>query len=301
MALQQVHQYGERGPRLGSAARRKRVRVWLVAGFFMGFVALAWAWAFQRAPGASAAGVPLLVADQQPTREKPADPGGMKVADIDPLAYDSGRSPPRVENLLPSPEKPLPQPAPDRQGVAAAPVAATNGVSPANEESSPTDTDSQQTQMADNATVGAPVKLVPDAPAPIAKQKPVAAKAAPAPRPPAVKPAPKPKLKPAAVIREDATPPARLVEAKARETGAKGYRLQLASLRSASDAQAMEARLRRSYGELLGSVGFSVVPVNLGDRGTYYRVMAGPMVQGAASRLCDTLRQRGAACLLAKP
>ena len=31
-------------------------------------------WAFQRGPGERGADVPLLIADKQPTREKPSDP-----------------------------------------------------------------------------------------------------------------------------------------------------------------------------------------------------------------------------------
>jgi cell division septation protein DedD len=278
MALDQVHRIGHRRSRFGTPSRRRRIRVWIVVGLFLGFVALAWAWAFQRGPSVAGSGVPLLVADPQPTREKPTDPGGMKVADIDPLSYDSGRSPPRVENILPGPEKALPQPAPEPRMIAAAPAA-------------PSDAAPKPIQVADNSTVGPPLKLVPDiAPPPV---KPAATMPAPAARP-------LPKVKPAAA-REEPKPRARAADTKPVPVGPGGYRLQLASLRSAADAREVGARLKRTYGDVLGSVGFSVVSVNLGDRGTYYRVMAGPMSQGSASQICETLRQRGAACILAKP
>ncbi|MGH6980025.1 MAG: hypothetical protein ACREFC_02355, partial [Stellaceae bacterium] len=87
MALDQAHRYGHRRPRFVTPSRRRRMRVWMVAGLFMGFVALAWAWAFQRGPGDGGSDVRVLVADAQPTREKPSDPGGLKVPDIDPLQY----------------------------------------------------------------------------------------------------------------------------------------------------------------------------------------------------------------------
>jgi cell division septation protein DedD len=274
MALEQVHRIGHRRSRFGTPSRRRRVRVGIVVGLFLGFVALAWAWAFQRGPAEAGSGIRVLAADPQPTREKPSDPGGMKVADIDPLSYDSGRSPPKIENILPGPEKALPQPIPEQRASTAPPKAIP---------------------VADDATVGPPLKLVPDISPPTAKP---AAAVAPAPPPPAVKPLPKPK--PAAVHVEPKPQP-RPAPARPTESGPSGYRLQLASLRSAADARATEARLKGNFGDLLGSMGFSVVAVNLGDRGTYYRVMAGPMSQGAASQLCETLRQRGAACILAKP
>jgi len=64
--------------------------------------------------------VPLIRADERPTRVKPERPGGMEVPDRDNLIY----SPPRpvVEHLLPPPEKPLPRPtAPPAQAAAAGP------------------------------------------------------------------------------------------------------------------------------------------------------------------------------------
>jgi cell division septation protein DedD len=280
MALDQIHRFGHRRLRFGTPMRRRRMRVWIVVGLFLGFVALAWAWAFQRGPGVSGSGVPLLVADAQSTREKPTDPGGMKVADIDPLSYDSGRAPPQVENILPGPEKPLPQPSPQPTTVAASPPAASDAT-PADAGAAP----AKPTQVADDVPVGPPMKLVTDPaaamPSPVAAAAPVAK--------------PQPKAKPVAV-RDAPKPPAKSM---AVEPG--GYRLQLASLRSAADAREVEAKLRRTYGDVLGSASFSVVSVNLGDRGTYYRVMAGPMSQGSAAQLCDALRQRGAACILARP
>lgn len=274
MAFEQVNRFGHRRSRFSTPSRRKRMRVWVVVGLFLGFVALAWAWAFQRGPGEAGAGLPVLVADQ-PTREKPNDPGGLKVADIDPLQYDSGRSPPKVESILPAPEKPLPQPIPE-QRAAAAPAAPTDTSAPP-----------QSTEVADATPVGPPLKLVPDIAPPAVKPTPAAA----------MVPVPKPQPKPA----QAAKPQPKQAEAKPVAVAPGGYRLQLASLKSAADAREVEAKLKRNYGDVLGAAGFSIVPVDLGDRGTYYRVMAGPMSQGSAAQMCGSLRQRGAACILAKP
>ena len=55
-----------------------------------------------------AADVPLIRADERPTKVKPEHPGGMEVPDRDKLIYTQKRA--AVEHLLPPPEKPLPRP-----------------------------------------------------------------------------------------------------------------------------------------------------------------------------------------------
>lgn len=286
MALEQVYRGARRRSFYSTPSRRRRTRVLIVAGLLMGFVALAWAWAFQRGPSAgSGPDVPLLAADPQPTRERPTDPGGMKVADIDPLSYDSGRSPPKIESILPAPEKPLPQPEVEQHAMVA-PQPPTDAAPQAASPPPP-----KADQMAD-ATPPAlpPVKVAPE-PAPSAPH--AAPPSTMVTRQAEVVAPSKPKPKPI-VAREEA-------KSKPMAVAPGGYRLQLASLHSAADARMTEERLRRNYGDVLGAVNFTVVPVNLGDRGTYYRVMTGPMSQGSASQICDSLRQRGAACILAKP
>src|SRR5262249_46806983 len=52
-----------------------------------------------------AADVPLIRADERPTKIKPEKPGGMEVPDRDKLIYTQKRG--SVEHLLPPPEKPM--------------------------------------------------------------------------------------------------------------------------------------------------------------------------------------------------
>ncbi|HEX9535184.1 MAG TPA: SPOR domain-containing protein [Stellaceae bacterium] len=54
------------------------------------------------------ADVPLIRADERPTKVKPEKPGGMEVPDRDKLIYTQKRA--AVEHLLPPPEKPMPRP-----------------------------------------------------------------------------------------------------------------------------------------------------------------------------------------------
>jgi len=56
-----------------------------------------------------AADVPLIRADERPTKVRPEKPGGMEVPDRDKLIYTQKRA--AVEHLLPPPEKPMPRPA----------------------------------------------------------------------------------------------------------------------------------------------------------------------------------------------
>jgi cell division septation protein DedD len=303
-----------RRQRLFTRQRRRFGRGWIVVVAFVAFVALAWLWAFQRGPDSTPSTVPTLHADNPPTRKKPDDPGGLKVADIDPLAYD-GRAGPRVERLLPPPESPLPRPAADAGNAGSADAATSSDETPA-----PVPQMMTPIPVAADGTVGPPVQLVPprqnqnqnSAPAsnaaPAAKPIPAATQA---PKPtPAAPPAattaatptnaavPKPVTAPVPV---PAAPSVAVSKPAAPlAPGEKGYRVQLASVRSADAAKATWVVLKREHAGVLGALAFSVMTVDLPDRGTYYRVMAGPMSQSAANQVCDEMKRQGAACILVK-
>ena len=85
--------------------------------------------------GTGIADVPLIRADERPTKVKPENPGGMEVPDRDKLIYTQKRA--TVEHLLPPPEKPMPRPtAPSAAAISASPqppltTAAAGPASPA--------------------------------------------------------------------------------------------------------------------------------------------------------------------------
>jgi len=284
--------------RIFSRPRRKPGRGWIVAAVFAAFVGLAWLWAFQRGPDSAPAVVPVLRADNTPMRKKPDDPGGLKVLDIDPLADDSGRAAPRVERLLPPPETPLPRPSTEALAATTIPPnAAAAAVPPNAAAAAPI-----MMPIADR-TVGPPVQLVPQNSkdgnssaggnaTPAATTKPV-----PSAPPPSTGSAAKPSPAPTPAAAETVAKPA----PSAASSGDKGYRIQLASVRSEASAKATWDQLRHEHGEILGSLPFAAVSVDLGDRGTFYRVMAGPLSQDAAIKACDELKRRGAACILVRP
>jgi hypothetical protein len=76
---------------------------------FAGGLWLAYQQGLKRGGGITgAADVPLIRADERPTKVKPEKPGGMEVPDRDKLIYTQKRA--TVEHLLPPPEKPMPRP-----------------------------------------------------------------------------------------------------------------------------------------------------------------------------------------------
>ena len=81
----------------------------VVVGVFGGGLWFAY-WEGLRHGGGStgAADVPLIRADERPTKIKPENPGGMEFPDRDKLIYTQKRA--TVEHLLPPPEKPMPRP-----------------------------------------------------------------------------------------------------------------------------------------------------------------------------------------------
>jgi SPOR domain len=103
-------------PRDGEAPHRPRrvlatALALLVMGLFGGGIWFAYLQGTRHAGGDVAGGnVPLIRADERPTKVKPERPGGMEIPDRDKLIYNPTR--PVVERLLPPPEKPLPRPAP---------------------------------------------------------------------------------------------------------------------------------------------------------------------------------------------
>ncbi|HEY0526654.1 MAG TPA: SPOR domain-containing protein [Stellaceae bacterium] len=216
---------------------------------------------------------PLLRADDRALKVRPEQPGGMAIPNQDSFIYNPEKVPQgQVERLLPPPEAPMarpvaPPPPPEPAQAAAEPPAA--GVAD---------------EAPAAAAVGAPPPAAP-APASAAaaaqpSNPPVAAPAAPA--------------KPATVT---APPPP-----PAGAASAKGYRIQLGALHTDEAARHEWERLKHVHADLLGKLSAVNSRIDLADRGTYYRIQAGPIVEaGAAERLCTELKRRNVGCILIRP
>lgn len=80
-----------------------------------------------------------------------------------------------------------------------------------------------------------------------------------------------------------------------------GYRIQLASERSEDTAKATWARLQKSHGDVLGSLRMQPARADLGERGIWYRVQAGPLEEKQAKETCTRLKSRSVHCVLLPP
>ncbi len=223
------------------------------------------------------ASIPVVRADARPTKVRPENPGGLEVPFQNSEIYDNVgrqsagggavRGTQGGERLLPGPEAPLPRPQPPPAPVPAIPAA-------------------PEIVVPSDAVVVTPPRVasIPPAGAP-----PAAAAAPPVTQPPqqsaAARPAPVPA--PAAPA---AAPPA-------ASAAVGGSRIQLASVRDTAAAQREWARVSRQYADLLGHLTPQFIPADLGDRGVFVRVQAGPFASPeAAKATCDALRARGAGC-----
>ena len=95
---------GDRADARGHGVVRRRIVVRLRAGDA----------ACRRLRRRAADAVPLLRADERPTKVKPEQPGGMPMPDQNSSLYNDKLAKSPVEKLLPPPEQPLPRPAPRR-------------------------------------------------------------------------------------------------------------------------------------------------------------------------------------------
>jgi hypothetical protein len=254
----------------------------------------------------SPADVPVIRAGKDPIKVSPENPGGLDVQNRDILVYERLQGTPAgkrsVERLLPAPEQPL------------TPPAAPPSPRPAETASMP---NAPQTDSLSSDVPGG-TSLSPPAPEPPARPL---AEPDKTPQPQIVA---KPKLSPtpstsasdkaaaqAKMRSQPATPTQTKVAtapaaesspaASERPANGSGFQLQLLSSRSAEDAKGAWARLRDKNADLLGSLAPSVARVNLDDRGTFYRLRAGPIASETKARsICGSLSSRGVSCLVVR-
>ncbi len=264
-----------------------------------------------------AANPPLIKAEPGPTKLKPDDPGGMAVPDRDKLVYDrvtDSPPEPRTERLLPPPDEPMakpdaPPPPPAVEQAANEPkTEAAKDVADATPPPPPAPAAEPATEAAGKETSGQeelPAKTV---------DKLVAVAPAAAPPPPASEPKPAAQAEPAKPAAEPpkqaavSPPPKPQPAAKApskpkpeKAAGAGSYRVQLASFRTSKAANDAWSKLRKSNISLLRDLTAHVTRVELGQKGTFYRLQAGSFAQeGRARSICTELKARQVDCLVVR-
>ena len=97
-----------------------------------------------------------------------------------------------------------------------------------------------------------------------------------------------------------AKPPTKAPSVAAEPPPAKtsAARIQLASVRSEDAARQEWDRLKRANADLLGSLSAVPVRADLGEKGVYYRILAGPIAD--ADRVCRELKDRNVGCILVR-
>jgi len=248
----------------------------------------------------SDASVPVIKPDEKPIKTRPEDRGGMEVPNQDKLVYqdvgkgdNQGEASSATARLMPPAEKPeMPattSTAPQSTAAASAAMPpAAGAVPPPPAVAGP-----------DTAVATAPISS-PAAPAP--EPAPTAAQVVPAPAPPPIKPMPDNEARAARPQQLAAAAPAPAPEPmkRAAAAGSGTYQVQLAAMRSEADARAAWRRALAANKELLSGLSEEVVRADLGAKGVYYRLRAGPLDAAAAKTLCAELVKRKQVCIVAR-
>ncbi|MGH7046861.1 MAG: SPOR domain-containing protein [Stellaceae bacterium] len=248
----------------------------LVMGLFAGGLWFAYVEGLHHAasPG-SGDDIPLIRADAQPIKVRPANPGGMAIPDRNMLFYSESR--PTVEHLLPSPEQPMARPAAPPAEPAASPSVALAASPPA----------------------AATTAALPTEPASVA-----AAIAT-----PASSAGSSPREQPEKQVERPTAPEQANLHHASREAARAGVspgsaglvRLQLGSVRSEGVARQEWERIRRDNADLLGKLSAVAVRADLGEKGVYYRIQTAPVGDIArADEICGKLRQRHLGCIIVR-
>ncbi len=274
-------------------------RRWLPATIALvalgGFSGIVWYAYSQGASQSTGGAVPLVQADAGPLKSRPTDPGGLEVPNQDKLILNGqavdGTSG-KVERMLPPPEAPIAKPS-----LAAAPPApppqVANAVPPALNAPRPQGPVQQASPiLVPNQQQAA---VVPRAVTPPPGQ------AAPVPQPVVSRPGAAPQVPvgqtPAPVV---AKPPAAQTPPVATPAAAgvtRGAKVQLGAVKSEAAASAEWAKLQKAHPEL-SSLSMSVAKVEIPNKGTYYRIQAGPVNDGAS--VCGAVKARGQDCLVVR-
>ncbi len=297
----------------------------LIVGVVIGLAVVGGvAWYAIKGGGANlVSGEPQVVeADANAYKIKPENPGGMQVENQDKLVYDrvaKGNAPNRVENLLPPAEEPKAPPqkakAPEAEVAKPAPVTddaekkQLEAIVKATQE--PAKTPAPAVAEAPKVEPPKPAQVA-EAPkaAPVETPKVVAEPSKPAePKPEAAKPDPlvaavaaatgKPVEAPKAEAPVE-TKTAAVTPAPANMAGA--FQIQLVSVPSEEAANTEWKRITRKHQDLFANLSPAVTKAELPEKGTVYRLRAGPLPdKAAADALCASLAAERTGCIVIKP
>jgi len=289
-----------------TAAGLRRWMPWFITGIaVLAFCASLWIAYRSGGPVASGGEAPLIKAEKQPVKVRPSAEGAS--GEPDPQIYGQigkqGAAPtPVTTSLAPAPETPVARPQPAENPASAslplvnvppAPVPA-QAAAP---NSARTSNDRERLEMSPQK---APPRHVPASRPAVSLPLPPTPVAPPAPPVPSTQAAKPETAKQAAPTA--AKPSAGETAALAEVTPAAGGRLvQLGAYRSEAEAQGIWNRLKANEAPLVGMLKSRVVRADLGEKGVFYRLQAGPLADEAAKGLCRELTARKQACFVVPP
>ena len=253
---------GEQGSRPGRRGKVLGICIAVVA--LGGFAGVAWYATLQGQKDASAI-VPVIRADPSPIKVRPKKPGGLDVPNRDKLVFmqtTPEQQTPKVERLLPPPEKPLAKPAPPSAEATAA-VPPSGPLMP------------EVPVITPRTGGGAPAQK----PAPVSTPSSLPVE---------------PKDQARVAIPKD--------KASKKMAARRAFHVQFGAMKSKTRAVREAARIARVYKSLLGGLKVRAMRVDLGKRGIYYRLRAGPLEnRAAADALCRKIAARKTGCIVIKP
>lgn len=271
-----------------------RAKLFAGGAIFIGLIAVVvvgW-FAFQQGirSGAEEA-APVVRAAPEAFKRKPLDPGGLDVPHQDKLVFNRlapGQVQEPVERLLPPPEEPSER--------ASAPVVTAPTPTPPQQATTPPG------DLPERVIAATPPPATVPVPVPETVVAPPPPPAPPAP-PVSSKPAAAPPAAPAPFVRKAepqvASKPA--VAPKPATSAGKGWKIQLAAVSSEANAKTEWSRMKAKDSDLLGALALNIQTIKL-DRGTFYRIQAGPLKDSDAARaLCGKLKTRSQDCLIVAP
>jgi len=233
--------------------------------------------------GRNADELPVVHAPETPIKVRPQAPGGIDIPNRDKLVYDRlEKKPPeeKTENLLPRPEVLLAPPVPKPQAKA---------------EVTPQPEPKEDIKPEEPKSAGTP---------PTTEEVKAVKKPEPAPEPPKIE-KPVVKVEPKRAEAVEAAP-IKLVGPAAKPiaqpvTG-QSYQIQLAAVRNAEAAKREWARLQKKHNNVLGPLSLNVERADLGKKGIFYRLRAGPVADLAAAKaLCQSLAKLKVGCFVIRP
>lgn len=246
---------------------------------------------------------PVIAADSEPYKVRPADPGGMQVPNTDKMVYDrlgQNTQGGGVENLLAQPPAPTAPPPPAGPGDVY-PGETLTGEPMPEQDVAVAPTPQPLPGVAAAPAPSAPVVQPPQTltPPPAAQPAPAPVAAAPAPRPAAPTPAPAPAPAPqVAALPPAAAPSAPAVTAP---VGGGAMMVQLAALKDEASARQAWSKAVAANGDLLGNLSLDIQRADLGDKGVFYRVRAkGLRTADEAKGLCEKLAARKVGCIVVR-